>query len=97
LNYIIESRFLTILTEVSLELSLTKPATLFQDTIHYIQVVEILIEAKVRSVDEWIWKKQLRFYMGRDNVATVAMVDASFYYTYEYQGNAPKLVKLFRP
>ena len=67
---------------------------LLQDTIHYIQVVEILIEAKVRSSDEWIWKKQLRFYMGRDNVATVAMVDASFNYTYEYQGNAPKLVKL---
>jgi hypothetical protein len=30
--------------------------------------------------------------MSRDNAATVAMVDASFYYTYEYQGNAPKLV-----
>jgi hypothetical protein len=28
-------------------------------------------------------------------VATVAMVDASFYYTYEYQGNAPKLVNRF--
>ena len=64
-----------------------------QDTIHYIQVVEGLIEGKVRSAEEWLWKKQLRFYMGRDNVATVAMVDAQFYYTYEYQGNAPKLVK----
>jgi len=57
--------------------------------------VETLIEAKVRSIEEWTWKKQLRFYMGRDNVATVAMVDASFYYTYEYQGNAPKLVNRF--
>ena len=55
--------------------------------------MEGLIDGKVRSAEEWLWKKQLRFYMGRDNVATVAMVDAQFYYTYEYQGNAPKLVK----
>jgi dynein heavy chain 2 len=54
--------------------------------------VEGLIEGKVRSTEEWLWKKELRFYIGRDNVATVAMVDAQFYYTYEYQGNAPKLV-----
>jgi dynein heavy chain 2 len=56
--------------------------------------VEGLIEGKVRSTEEWLWKKELRFYIGRDNVATVAMVDAQFYYTYEYQGNAPKLVSL---
>ena len=27
-----------------------------------------------------------------DNVAKIAMADAEFDYTYEYQGNAPKLV-----
>jgi len=40
------------------------------------QVVEGLIEKKVRSLDEWYWKKELRFYMSKDNIATVSMVDA---------------------
>ena len=33
-----------------------------------------------------------RYYLGPDNCAIVSMVDATFEYTYEYQGNAPKLV-----
>lgn len=33
-----------------------------------------------------------RFYMGRNNVCIMRMVDAEFEYTYEYQGNAQKLV-----
>ena len=30
--------------------------------------------------------------MGEDQLAVMRMVDAQFAYTYEYQGNAPKLV-----
>lgn len=30
--------------------------------------------------------------MGEDQLAFIRMVDAQFAYTYEYQGNAPKLV-----
>jgi hypothetical protein len=33
-----------------------------------------------------------RFYTRKDGVAVARMVDAEFEYTYEYQGNAPKLV-----
>ena len=51
-----------------------------------------MIDGKVRSMDSWKWQKQLRFYLGNDNVAKIAMADAEFDYTYEYQGNAPKLV-----
>ena len=76
-------------TTTVLELKLK---ALILDTIHYIQVVEELIEHKVRSLDDWLWKKQLRFYMGNNGIAQLSMVDADFQYTYEYQGNAPKLV-----
>ena len=66
---------------------------LILDTIHHISIVEELIESKVRSIDDWLWKKQLRFYMDKETkTATIQMVDADFEYTYEYQGNAPKLV-----
>ena len=66
---------------------------LILDTIHHISIVEELIESKVRSIDDWLWKKQLRFYMDKETKkATIQMVDADFEYTYEYQGNAPKLV-----
>ena len=66
---------------------------LILDTIHHISIVEELIDSKVRSVDDWLWKKQLRFYMNQQtNTATISMVDADFEYTYEYQGNASKLV-----
>ena len=51
-----------------------------------------MIDGKVRSMDSWKWQKQLRFYLGNNNVAKIAMADAEFDYTYEYQGNAPKLV-----
>ena len=33
-----------------------------------------------------------RFYMGSEGTAKIRMVDAEFDYTYEYQGNAAKLV-----
>ena len=65
---------------------------LILDTIHHISIVEKLIEASVRSIDDWLWKKQLRYYH-QSGVAKISMVDADFEYTYEYQGNAPKLVQ----
>ena len=45
----------------------------------------------IEKVNEWIWKKQLRYYYEKSK-AVVRMHDAKFEYTYEYQGNAPKLV-----
>ena len=71
-----------------------KLKALILDTIHNIDVVRALSDADVRSVDDWLWQKQLRYYLsgGGDGAARVCMVDAAFEYTYEYQGNAPKLV-----
>ena len=69
-----------------------KLKALILDTIHHISIVEKLIEASVRSIDDWLWKKQLRYYH-QSGVAKISMVDADFEYTYEYQGNAPKLVQ----
>ena len=68
-----------------------KLKALILDTIHHIDIVKKLIESKVRAVNHWLWQKQLRNYLERDQVK-IRMVDAEFEYTYEYQGNAMKLV-----
>ncbi|XP_075054902.1 cytoplasmic dynein 2 heavy chain 1 [Mixophyes fleayi] len=69
-----------------------KLKALILDIIHNIDVVKQLNQAQVHSVDDWVWKKQLRFYMKPDEKCYMQMVDAEIQYTYEYQGNAPKLV-----
>ncbi|KAM9852784.1 cytoplasmic dynein 2 heavy chain 1 isoform 4-T4 [Aulostomus maculatus] len=69
-----------------------KLKALILDIIHNISVVKQLNQAGVTSLDAWAWKKQLRFYMGPDKCCQIHMVDAKFSYTYEYQGNAAKLV-----
>uniref|UniRef100_A0A8C4HFM9 Cytoplasmic dynein 2 heavy chain 1 n=1 Tax=Dicentrarchus labrax TaxID=13489 RepID=A0A8C4HFM9_DICLA len=69
-----------------------KLKALILDIIHNISVVKQLNQAVVTSPDAWAWKKQLRFYMGTDKCCLIHMVDAQFSYTYEYQGNAAKLV-----
>ncbi|XP_042887569.1 cytoplasmic dynein 2 heavy chain 1-like [Penaeus japonicus] len=69
-----------------------KLKALILDTIHNIDVVQILLQANTTSLLDWPWQKQLRFYVGDGGSAYMRMVDAQFDYTYEYQGNAPKLV-----
>ncbi|NXG46652.1 DYHC2 protein, partial [Psilopogon haemacephalus] len=68
-----------------------KLKALILDIIHNIDVVKQLNQAQVHSVEDWAWKKQLRFYM-KDQKCYIQMVDAELQYTYEYQGNSPKLV-----
>ena len=69
-----------------------KTQSLVMDVIHNVDVVDLLIENNVRTLDDWLWQKQLRFYMGSDGRAKVCMCDATFKYSYEYQGNMSKLV-----
>ncbi|KAM9317805.1 cytoplasmic dynein 2 heavy chain 1 [Pholidichthys leucotaenia] len=69
-----------------------KLKALILDIIRNISVVKQLIHSGVTTTDAWAWKKQLRFYMGPDKCCYIHMVDAQFSYTYEYQGNAAKLV-----
>lgn len=61
------------------------------DLVHQIDMVDQLKANKVSKVTDWHWKKQLRYYLDK-NKAVIRMHDASFDYTYEYQGNAPRLV-----
>ncbi|XP_056467776.1 cytoplasmic dynein 2 heavy chain 1 isoform X1 [Gadus chalcogrammus] len=69
-----------------------KLKALILDIIHNISVVRQLNQAGVCSPDDWSWRKQLRFSMGSDQCCRIHMVHAHFQYTYEYQGNAAKLV-----
>jgi dynein heavy chain 2 len=41
--------------------------------------------------NDWMWYKQLKYHVAQQQ-AKVGMCDAFFDYTFEYQGNAPKLV-----
>lgn len=38
-----------------------KLKALILDTIHNIEVVEMLIETNVKGMEEWLWQKQLRY------------------------------------
>ena len=64
--------------------------------VHQIDVVEQLVHARTESLSDWQWSKQLRFYVEYPDRHTVmcyaSMCEARFPYTFEYQGNAPKLV-----
>ncbi|KAH0625160.1 hypothetical protein JD844_033332 [Phrynosoma platyrhinos] len=62
-----------------------KLKALILDVIHNIDIVRQLNEAQIDSVDDWAWKKQLRFYL-KDKKCYIQMVDAELQYTYEYQG-----------
>eukprot|EP00760_Papus_ankaliazontas_P016261 PhM_4_TR16775/c0_g1_i1/m.22691/K10414/DYNC2H, DNCH2; dynein heavy chain 2, cytosolic len=71
-----------------------KMKSLILDVIHHLDIVEQLVTAKVEKESDWTWQKQLRFYnnASTSNECIVRMANAKFRYTYEYQGNAPKLV-----
>lgn len=47
--------------------------------------------ATSKQPNDWMWFKQLRYTLDGQN-CQVGMCDAFFDYSYEYQGNAPKLV-----
>ncbi|KAH3756291.1 Cytoplasmic dynein 2 heavy chain 1 [Pelomyxa schiedti] len=76
-------------TETKTQLSKLKSIIL--DIIHNRDVVELLLCDKVSHISEWAWQKQLRYYF-QEGVAAIHMGEGIFSYSYEYQGNAPKLV-----
>lgn len=69
-----------------------KVKALVLDLIHHMDVVDQLESSGARTLTDWQWSKQLRFYLNESNNCVARMVDAEFSYTFEYQGNAPKLV-----
>jgi dynein heavy chain 2 len=72
-------------------LQLLKTKSLVLDVIHNLEVVETLKTIGVRSPADWEWLRQLKYAMQGDQ-AEILMSNAKFEYTYEYQGNAPRLV-----
>lgn len=88
-------RELTALDLTTEPLLALKIKALVLDLVHHIDVCDQLLAANCRSTTDWVWQKQLRFYLegsGNSKLCRVRMNDAAFDYTYEYQGNAPKLV-----
>ncbi len=84
---------LTSLDCSSNELLKKKINNLVLDLIHNIDVVKNLVENKVATTGDWIWQKQLRFYVQPSSrLVELRMMDACFGYSYEYQGNMSKLV-----
>ncbi|CAK9088100.1 Cytoplasmic dynein 2 heavy chain 1 (Dynein heavy chain isotype 1B) [Durusdinium trenchii] len=73
-------------------LSQLKVKSLILDLVHNIDVCDQLEKAGVTSLEDWHWDKQLRYYLNTDNQCVVRMCDAEIKYTYEYWGNAAKLV-----
>ncbi|VDN17047.1 unnamed protein product [Gongylonema pulchrum] len=76
-------------TDVVLQLKLK---ALILDVIHNISVIDELIANVPCTKLSWAWQKQLRFYLASGERVILRHVDTQFYYTYEYQGNAAKLV-----
>jgi dynein heavy chain 2 len=65
-----------------------KCKALILDTIHAIDVVEKLVKNNVRSTEDWLWQKQLRFYMAKGNnfsVSPLRSVFGSFVAFIKYQ------------
>lgn len=74
------------------DVSRLKIKALILDIIHCIEIVELLLENNVKHFGSWHWQKQLRYTMDSKTTCWVHMTDTTFAYTYEYQGNAAKLV-----
>ncbi len=68
---------------------------LITQEVHNRDIAEELMEAEGLTRDDFIWSKQLRFYMegeGFDAVAKAKQVDAEIEYGYEYLGIMSRLV-----
>ena len=68
-----------------------KVKALVLDLVHSMDVVDQLLAADCGDAAQWIWQKQLRYYI-EGGKCVVRMSSAQFDYSYEYQGNASKLV-----
>jgi len=68
--------------------------------VHNLNTVKNMVAEGVESANDFMWVKQLRYYLepnsskpqDDENVIMVKMVQASFPYGYEYQGNSFRLV-----
>lgn len=89
------------------ELLKIKLRAILLDMVHQSSIIEFLIENNVTTQNDWCWLQQLKFYLNNTTPAmhfskqqqkqlqqtiTIRMVYGEFEYSYEYLGNANKLV-----
>lgn len=67
--------------------------------VHQSSIIEFLIENNVTTQNDWCWLQQLKFYINlkqqqqqQQSTIIIRMVYGEFEYSYEYLGNANKLV-----
>ncbi|CAB3224979.1 unnamed protein product [Arctia plantaginis] len=53
---------------------------------HYLSVIKILIDNNIVSTGDWLWQKQLRFYLLSNKEVVAKMGLAQISYSYEYLG-----------
>lgn len=74
-------------------LTALKIRALLIDLVHYVTVVQQLIDENVTNTQDWCWTQQIKFYISTaTKLVTVKMVYAEFDYSYEYLGNINRLV-----
>ncbi|XP_013174903.1 PREDICTED: cytoplasmic dynein 2 heavy chain 1-like [Papilio xuthus] len=62
-----------------------RQAVILQCT-HYMSVVRTLIDNNITSINDWLWQKQLRFYLRNTKEIFAEMGLAKISYSYEYLG-----------
>ena len=73
------------------ELILAKIKSLILDIIHHIAILDHLLKHNTRSLQDWNWHKQLKIIEDKADIK-LNMANSAFDYTFQYQGNAQKLV-----
>ncbi|XP_073998137.1 dynein axonemal heavy chain 3-like isoform X3 [Rhodnius prolixus] len=58
--------------------------------VHARDIVKLLVDLKTRTVDDFNWISQLRYYY-EDDIVHVRMITTDFEYGYEYLGNTTRL------
>lgn len=77
------------------ELIRIKIKSLILDLIHQRDVLLELTNINIDSLEQWEYQKLLKYYLSVANgeiSCKIKMMNSEFSYTFEYQGNAPKLV-----
>ena len=58
----------------------------------FIDIINECERSSCQSITDWVWVQQLRFYVKEPKQVLIKCVDTELMHTFEYQGNAPRLV-----
>uniref|UniRef100_A0A6P6XQE3 Dynein heavy chain, cytoplasmic n=1 Tax=Dermatophagoides pteronyssinus TaxID=6956 RepID=A0A6P6XQE3_DERPT len=88
-NYSESSSSTATANQINQNLSKIKIKQIVLDIIHYINVIETLIDSNVNDRKHWCWQSQLRFYTNQSSSTAeikICMGLAEFDYSFEYLG-----------